>query len=278
MLRCVFALLVGLTLVGLAQGRVEELLSHAEALYDRWHGEFDFSSYEGRLREAIQLWEEALPALSQPGDRHPVLVKLSRAWFELAEGYLLEKGEREKAYAKGKDYALEALRLDPAFLEVEKREGFRAALQKSTDLEALFWYGNNLGRWLGFHYWEALTGGTRDVLAAFGRCVELDESYWAGGPRRALANFLAQTPGFLGGDFQRAKAEFQRALELAPDFLQNYVDYAEHWAQKAGDNALFCGLLREALTRGADPKVFGAWPFYNTLALRRAAALEAGCW
>jgi len=276
MLGRVFALVLGLTLVGLAQGGVEELLSRAEALYDRWHGEFDFSSYEGRLREAIRLWEEALPAL-QPAERHDVLVKLSRAWFELAEGYLSEKGEREKAYTKGKDYALEALRMDPIFLEAEKREGFRAALQQSVDLAALFWYGNNLGRWLGFHYWEALTGGTRDVLAAFTRCAELDETYWAGGPRRALANFLAQTPGFLGGDFQRAKEEFQRALELGPDFLQNYVDYAEHWAKKAGETELFCALLGEALAKGADPRVFQAWPFYNTLALRRAAALRTAC-
>ncbi len=105
MLGRVFALVLSLTLVGLAQGGVEELLSRAEALYDRWQGEFDFSSYEGRLREAIRLWEEALPAL-QPAEKRPVLVKLSRAWFELAEGYLSEKGEREKAYAKGKDYAL----------------------------------------------------------------------------------------------------------------------------------------------------------------------------
>jgi len=270
------AVVMGFVLVGLAQ-EVPELLSQAEALYDRWQGEFEFASYEGRLREAIRLWEEALPRISEPAEKRAVLVKLSRAWFELAEGYLTEKGEREKAYAKGKDYALAALRLDPNFRALEEREGFRAALRGSTDVEALFWYGNNFGQWLGFHYWEALTGGTKDVLAAFERCVELDEFYWAGGPRRALANFLAQTPGFLGGDFARAEGEFRRAVEIAPNFLQNYVDYAERWAKKAGNTELFCALLREAVEKGEDPAVFRAWPFYNTLALARAESLLREC-
>lgn len=268
---------LGLALWASAQGGVEALLSRAEALYDRWQGEFDFAAYEGRLREAIRLWEEALPQLADPAGVRAVLVRLSRAWFELAEGYLAEGAERERAYARGKEYALRALRLDPAFREAEAREGLRAALRGSTDVEALFWYGNNLGRWLGFHYWAALTGGTRDVLAAFERCVELDEAYWAGGPRRALANFLAQTPGFLGGDFARAEREFRRALALAPDFLQNYVDFAEHWAKRAGEGELLCALVREALRREGAGRGVEACPFYNALARRRAAALAGAC-
>lgn len=262
--------------VGLA-GDEENLLAQAEALYDRWQGTFEFVAYEAQLWEAIRLWEEALPLVRSPEEKREVLVKLARAWFELAEAYLAEKGQQERAYKRGMDYGLEALRLDPEFRRVEEQEGFRAALRRSADVEALFWYGNNLGRWLGFHYWEALTGGTRDVLAAFERCVELAEGYWAAGPRRALANFLAQTPGFLGGDFARAQAEFQRAVELAPEFLQNYVDYAEHWAKRAGDLELFCSLVAEALRKGDDPGTFWAWPLYNTLALQRARRLASDC-
>jgi len=269
--------IVAFAFLSFAQGAPEELLARADALYDRWQGTFEFFAYEGRLKEAIRLWEEALPKLLDEGKRREVLVKLSRAYFELAEGYLLEKAEKESTYRKGKEYALSALRLNPEFLEAERREGFRAALRQGKDVEALFWYGNNLGRWLSYHYWEALVGGTRDVLAAFERCVELDERYWAAGPRRALANFLAQTPGFLGGDFGRAKEEFARAVELAPEFLQNYVDYAEHWAKRAGDQDLFCELLGKALALGQDPAVLSAWPFYNQLALERAKVLARGC-
>ena len=270
-------MMVAVALLGFSQGAREELLARGDALYDRWQGAFEFSAYEEKLREAIRLWEEALSRLGDGEKKREVLVKLSRAYFELAEGYLSEKAEKESAYEKGKEYALSALRLDPEFLEAEKREGFRAALRKGKDVEALFWYGNNLGRWLSYHWWEALAGGTRDVLVAFERCVELDEKYWAAGPHRALANFLAQTPGFLGGDFGRAKEGFGRAVELAPEFLQNYVDYAEHWAKRAGEEELFCELLGKALERAQDPAVLSAWPFYNHLALERAKTLARGC-
>ena len=77
--------------------------------------------------------------------------------------------------------------------------------------------------------------------------------------------------------YKRQKEEFARAVELAPEFLQNYVDYAEHWAKRAGDQDLFCELLGKALALGQDPAVLSAWPFYNQLALERAKVLARGC-
>lgn len=265
----VVAAVVGLSGVGV--GSTSEVLAQADALYDRWAGDFEFAAYDARLRGAIALWEEAL-ASGELGDelRAEVLVKLSRAYFELAEAYLPE-GERKAAYARGEALALQALRLDPVFVRVEGERGFRAALGAAGDVGAIFWYGNNLGRLLAYDYGRALFGGTRDVLAAFTRAVELDEGYWGGGPHRALANFLAQTPGFLGGDAARAGVHFARAVELDPAFLQTYVDWAEFGA--ARDGGLFCELLRTAVAKGTDPDVVGCWPLYNRLALRRAGEL-----
>ncbi len=253
-----------------------ELIGQGEALYSRWQGEFDFASYEARLRGAIAKWEEAVASL--PGDevelRARALVNLSRAYFELAEAYLPDR-ERRAAYGKGEAAALAALRLDPEFVRGEATQGFRAALSRASDVGAIFWYGNNLGRLLNYDYGRAIFGGTRDVLAAFTRAVELDEGYWGGGPHRALANFLAQTPGFLGGDQDRAGYHFGRAIESDPAFLQNYVDQAEFYAKPRKEWDEFCRLLRTALAQGADPQVTARWPLYNRLALARARPLLA---
>jgi hypothetical protein len=94
-----------------------------------------------------------------------------------------------------------------------------------------------------------------------------------GGPHRALANFLAQTPGFLGGDEARAGVHFARAVELDPGFLQNHVDWAEFWSRPRKEWDSFCGLLAAALSLGDDPQVADRWPLYNRLALVRARAL-----
>lgn len=252
------------------------LIAEAEELFDRWDGEeFDFAAYEGRLRRAIGLWEEALPLI--PPDRAQtkahVLNRLAQGYFELAEGYLTTNEEMDKAYGKGKDYALESLRLDPHFVRIEEEEGHRAALAAAGDVAAIFWYGNNLGRWLNYHQMTALTGGVKDVLASFERAVELDEAYLGGVPHRALAAFLAQVPRFLGGDLEGSKEHFARSIEIDGDYLENYVNYAEYYAKPKRDWDLFCGLLRTALDKAEDPAVMAKWPFYNKLSLDRAQFL-----
>jgi len=253
-----------------------ELIAEADALFDRWSAgeEFDFAAYEEKLRKAIALWEEALPLVpvEQVQTKTHVLNRLSQAYFELAEGYLTRK-EREPAYAKGKDYGLESLRLEPEFVRAEAEGGFRAALRAATDVEAIFWYGNNLGKWLDYHFAAALGGGVGDVKAAFERSVELDETYDGGGPHRALAAFLAQVPRFLGGGREEAKPHFERSIQLGPDYLENYVNYADYYAKPERDWDLFCSLLKTALDKAQDPAVMAKWPFYNTLALERARAL-----
>lgn len=250
------------------------LISEADRLYDRWSGPFDFAAYEARLRRAIELWEEALPLIppAQVQTKSHVLNRLAQAYFELAEGYIADYIEREPAYGKGKDYALESLRLDPDFVRAEG-ESFRAALRSAKDISAIFWYGNNLGKWLNYHALVALTGGTLDVRASFERSVELDETYLGGGPHRALAGFLAQVPGFLGGDLENSKPHFERSIELDDHYLENYVNYAEFYAKAKKDWGLFCSLLKTTLDKAQDPETMAKWPFYNKLALDRAQVL-----
>lgn len=130
-----------------------------------------------------------------------------------------------------------------------EQESFRAAISGATDVAALFWYGNNLGSYLNFHFMAALSGGMNDVRAAFARAIELDESYIGGGPWRALGSFLAKVPSFLGGDREKAKEAFARAIELGPDFLENYVDAAEYVYKQGEEWDEFCTNLREAITR-----------------------------
>jgi len=261
------------------QGRADQdpaaLIVQANQLFDRWSGEFDFAAYEGRLRQAIGLWEEALPLIpaAQVQTEAHVLNQLAQGYFELADGYLTTNKEMDKAYGKGKDFALESLRLDPDFVRIEQQKGHRAALSSAEAVAAIFWYGNDLGSWLNYHQLTALTGGVRDVLASFSRAVELDERYLGGGPQRALAAFLAQVPGFLGGNLEGSREHFERSIELDGDYLENYINYAEYYAKPKRDWDLFCSLLRTALDKAEEPVVMAKWPFYNKLSLDRAQSL-----
>jgi len=254
---------------------VSTLLAEAEHAYDRWSGPFDFVTYETSLRRAIGLWEEALPlvAADDVATQVEVLCRLSQAYFELALGYLEQAGEKEAAFESGKDAALAALILDPVFADVRERDGFRAALRAANDVASIFWYGNNLGQWLDFHRMTAFFGGVRDVHAAFGRAIELDETYAGGGPHRSMAALLAQAHFLVGRSRDDALVHFERSIELGPTYLENHANYAEYYARPTGDGALFDALIAEVLRAAEDPAVVAAHPFYNWLAIDRARSL-----
>lgn len=253
------------------------LIAEADDLYDRWSGPFDFDTYETSLRGAILLWEEALGLL--PGEnvqsRSHVLTRLSQAYFELGEGYLSDRGEKEDVYEAGKDAALASLRLDSTFDATEAQDGFRAALRSAIDIRAIFWYGNTLGQWLNYHQITAIMGGVRDVLASFERSIELDETYDGGGPHRAMAALLSQAYFVVGRSREDAVAHFERSIEIAPSHLESAVSYAEFYARPTGDISLFDELIAGVLEKAMDPTVVAAFPFYNKLSIDRANALVA---
>jgi len=251
------------------------LFAEADATYDRWSGPFDFAAYEAPLRRAIDLWEEALALLPNEDveTRIAVLNHLSRAYFELATGYFDDSASKETAFEAGKDAALAALELDPAFVETREWDGFRAALRAASDVASIFWYGNNLGQWLDFHRFTAFFGGVRDVQASFERAIELDESYDSGGPHRSMAALLARAYFLVGRSRADAVVHFERSIELDPTYLESRVNYAEYYARPVGDDALSEELIATVLEAAEDPDVVAAHPFYNELAIGRARSL-----
>ena len=246
----------------------------ADAAFDRWDGSFEFEAYQQRLETALTSYEQLLYLVPEDErqTRAHIANRLSQGYFELGFAYITDRGDQEKAFAKGQAHGLTSLRLDPSFLQGEE-QSFRAALESADDAIALFWYGNNRGKYLDFHWLTALSGGMKDVRATFERAIELDEAYFGGGPWRALGSFLAKVPAFLGGDMTQAKAAFERAIELGPNFVENYVDYAEYCAKPEQEWDIFRHELGSVLELAEDPEVMARWPLYNNLALRRAEKL-----
>jgi tetratricopeptide (TPR) repeat protein len=271
-----FVIMLAVGALAQAQDAVD-LIRDADALYDRWDGAFDFDAYGTRLASAIELYEQALSVLPLESvqSRSIVLNRLSQASFELATAYLDDANAAESTFAKGKDYALASLRLDPQFV-AEENDSFRAALGTARDIQAVFWYGNNLGSYLNYHQIEAIVfGGMRDVPVCFERAMTLDKNYLGGAPLRSLASYYARVPTFLGGDPEQARALYEQAIDVDPDFLENAVGLAEFVFLASKDTDTACTSLRDVLNAADDPAVVGVWPLYNALAVARAEALVA---
>src|ERR1044071_7023314 len=92
----------------------------------------------------------------------------------------------------------------------------RATRLQTERVEGHFWLGVNLALLAQV---ENPLNALRHALSArrsLTRAVRLDASYHAAGPLRVLARLQHKLPRLLGGGTSRARANFERAINLAP--------------------------------------------------------------
>ncbi|MCD5408510.1 TRAP transporter TatT component family protein [Candidatus Bipolaricaulota bacterium] len=265
----VLALLVLLAGVPGASQSVDELVAQAQALLpNRYIPE--------NLKLAIDLLEQAL-ALAP--ERVDLMALLTQLHYEL--GVISEDPEdKRRQFRRGADLGFAALGLGSlAEAEGTPTEEFVARIEEADSVAALYWTakcwgmvvetGGILAQLRAF--WVGMPGKIR---AMYLRAIELDETYFGGGPHEDYGALLVSLAKFrlYGATLEEAKAHFDRAVELAGQvgYLIPFITYAERYAVRVGDRALFEELLRFVL---AAP--IGDWPFWNRQAKVQAEALLA---
>jgi hypothetical protein len=170
--------------------------------------------------------EQALRALEDPASA-------KEAWRACAEA-----GER-------------ALRLaSPEWAAaVDRGEDAIAAAKglEASAAEPLYWtaLGNmNLARQTGFSATLAANTLARGLMD---RAAALDDTVDHGGPARALGAWYAALPSGSGGGAKKSQTWFERAREIAPNYLLTRVEEARSYAVLVQDRALFDRLLAEVL-------------------------------
>lgn len=174
--------------------RLEELTRRADALYDE-------RGQAGNVRASVSLLEEA-------AGEYEAAWRMGRALFFLGQE-AREKEEARAYHTRGVLISERAARLAP------------------RRVEGHFWLGVNL----------ALLAQTEKALKALGhalrarrslaRAARLDAAYHAAGPLRVLARLQHKLPRLLGGGTERARANFERAVKLAPANTVTRLYFAE---------------------------------------------------
>lgn len=202
------------------------------------------------VKAAISAWEKGIEA----DPKNPeLLVKLTRANYFLADAYLRDNdAEYLKAMDKGVKWGERAIMaVSPKFEEIMRgKKGKLPEAVKAVDkvgVPAMYWYASSLGKWAKRKGFAVLVGQKDNVKATMDRCLELDPTYYHGGPHRYFGAFYAIAPGFAGGDLEKSKIHFKKSLEIEPKFFGTKVLWAAELAVKEQDEETFDRLISEIL-------------------------------
>lgn len=211
-------------------------------------------------------------------DNEQLLLAAAQAYSSFAS---VLGGDQDKEYikllaGKTKDYALRSL-VQRGFKDPIKSpfDDFTKDVQAAgkKDVPYIFWSAACWANWiiLNLDSVEAMAELPR-VELLIRRAQELDEGFYYGGPDLFLGVWLASRPAVAGGDLQKARQYFLRALDLGKGkFLMAYVYYADNYARRALDKDLFVSTLNKVLETPAD--ISPDLTLVNTIAKTKAKEL-----
>lgn len=226
-------------------------------------------------------------------DNRRLTLSLAQAYIAYAFGWVMDKSE-EAAFAQR--YSEADREKQRAFLMYSRAQALTLSLMRARDrqIDDLFKGDpDKLAAYLRKYYaeaerdtelifWSAVAWGSAvtnapsldalvDMPAAkvlAQHALRLDEKYEHAGALELLGGFEASYPEQLGGNWQKGKAYFERALALSGrrDHL-HHINFARTYAVNAQDKRLFVSLMHEVLEahdQGDDVRIG------NKVARRRA--------
>jgi tetratricopeptide (TPR) repeat protein len=180
------------------------------------------------------------------------------SYLMLIDGMVQALPDNERLLISAKEYALRALERigfkDPLSKSFDDFEKDLHAFGQKKDVPYLFWAASCWGNWISLNQdsIEAVAELPRVELLVK-RVLELDEGFYYGGAHIFMGVLWASKPQVAGGDLNRAKEHFLKAIELGRgEFLLTYIYYADYYARKAFDKELFIATLETVLKTPAD--------------------------
>ncbi len=225
------------------------------------------------IREAspfgLKLMENVLE--SQP-DHQELLTALARGFVQYAYAFVALDGDiaeseslaraealRERArklYLRGREYGLRALEVcEPGFrAELARDPRAAASLLRRPAMEALYWTAAGWGASLALSKDRPDEVADQPALEALlDRALLLDENYGDGALRSILVTYEPSRIGGERGARDRARMQFERAIELSRGLsAAPYVAFAESVSVAEQDRAEFLALLGTALAIDVD--------------------------
>lgn len=240
--------------------------------------ESDLAFAEQALPGNLKLLEVMLR--SDPENRR-LLRLVSEGYNSYALAYLEETDpvRARDFYLRGRDFALRILREDEEFSRAldGPLDAFQAALDRrgAEDVPAIFWAAFGWGSYIYLSLTDPNALVELPKAEAMMQFVSrVDSSYYFGGADLFLGTLYGSRPKILGGNLEKARGHFERALRTnRGEFLMTYVYYARSVAVQSLDESLFDELLGKV--DAASPDVLPKARLANMVAKKKAQLLHS---
>lgn len=216
-------------------------------------------------------------------DNDTMLTMLAQGYCSYAFAFLEDSDnpndlERAKAlYQRGFTYGMRALPKKVRETSKTSLADFEKAVSDvdKDQVPQLFWTAYCLGNWVNLKKADiAAVAELPRVEIMMRRVLDQDETFYNGGVHLFYGVYYGSRPKMLGGNPQKAKEHFQKALRMSDGkFLMPKLFMAQFYAIPTQDEALFKSSLEEVLKAPAD--LMPSERLANQVAKRRAEKLLA---
>jgi len=227
----------------------EDLLT--EAIADSFWALRADTSFANRALQAYEKLIEVEPNSITLGS------KLSQAFYYKAQYLTVKSGQRDSLFMCGYDASQAILNQDSKYRNLLFSTGDESMAIRGVDvqsIDALYWGMANYGQWLATK--GALVRlGQRDLhWTTLDHIYDLDSNYYFGAYYRYKGPLLARDPA-TQSDTLAIRLAFEKAIEIAPDYLGNYTLMAQYYCPLTKDKNLFYQLLTTVITSQPNPSI-----------------------
>jgi len=189
-----------------------------------------------------------------------------------AEMLTEQLGRARNLYARARAYALRGLDVAHPGMSAALAKAPKDAVQpaRKADVPLLYWSATATGAWIGLSKDSpAAVSQLPSVEAQIDRALQLDEAWDAGAIHTFLISYELNRPQRNGDPVTRARAHFQRAVELSEgQQAAPYVALAESVCVSVQNRAEFERMLKQALA--IDVNARPQWRLANVVMQQRA--------
>lgn len=196
--------------------------------------------------------------------------KLSRTYYFIGQYLTSDPAKRDSLFMRGYEASQSILTRNQDYHNLLYSTGDENVAIRGLDetyLDALYWGMANYGQWL-VTKGDLVRLGQREVIwSTLEHVNDLDSAYYYGAYFRFKGALLSRDPK-LQKDTTSIRNAFERAREIAPQYLGNNTLMAEFYCPLSGDKDLFYQLLNEVLVASGDTDL----PYYPENFLERSMA------